>query len=407
VRRIIALAAISISIVLVTACGGSGDNVNGVGGNTIATAGSNVAAVVVNAGPTVNGQSVGDVNLLFTSVTICTPGSTTACQTINNIQVDTQSYGLRIIASALSSAVTLPAETNAANYPLAECTQFADGYTWGSLHTVDLTIAQEKAAGIPIQVIGDPAYPSVPADCASTGAQEDTVETFGANGILGIGPFDQDCGTCTTGTQTGHYYVCPTASTCADATVLLAQEVSNPVYEFSTDNNGVIIELPVVPAGGSATVSGALVFGIDTQQNNVFQNATPLYADENGDVTALYKSASLADSLFDTGSNANFVPDTTIPTCSDNPFLCPSSTLTTTVTMEDPTGTVSALTLNIANADTLFNGNPTFTAFSNLGSQNSDTTALVWGLPFFYGRNVYVAFDGRTNTVGTGPFYAY
>jgi hypothetical protein len=75
--------------------------------------------------------------------------------------------------------------------------------------------------------------------------------------------------------------------------------------------------------------------------------------------------------------------------------------------MEDPTGTVSALTLNIANADTLFNGNPTFTAFSNLGSQNSDTTALVWGLPFFYGRNVYVAFDGRTNTVGTGPFYAY
>jgi hypothetical protein len=368
---------------------------------------SNVAPVTVNAGPTVNGQPIGDVNLLFTSVTICTPGSTTACQTIDNIQVDTQSYGLRIIASALSSSVSLPAETDANNNPLAECAQFADGYSWGSLHTADMKIAQETASGIPVQVIGDPTYANVPADCSSAGAQEDTVATFGANGILGIGPFDEDCANCTTGTQSGHYYACPTPSTCQDAAVLVAQEVGNPVYHFATDNNGVIVELPSVPAAGSPTVSGSLVFGIDTQQNNVTQSSTFLYADTNGDVTAIYKGNSLPNSVFDTGSNANYIPDTTIPTCPDNPFMCPSSTLSTSVTNTDASGTLSAVTLDIANADTLFSTNPTFTAFSNLAAQNSDPTSLVWGMPFFYGRHVYVAFNGRTNTAGTGPFYSY
>jgi len=402
VLRHFAPAAIWIAALTVTACGGGSSS----NSNSVTTAASNVAAVTVNAGPMVNGQSVGDINLLFTSVKICAPGSTTACQTIDNIQVDTQSYGLRIIASALSASVALPAETDANSNPLAECAQFADGYSWGTLHTADLTIAQETAKDIPVQVIGDPAYPNVPADCSSAGAQEDTVATFGANGIIGIGPFDQDCAACTTGTQSGHYYVCPTASTCADTTVLVAQEVSNPVYQFITDNNGVIVEMPSVGASGSASVTGSLVFGIDTQQNNVFENVNVLYADTSGEVTAVYKGKSLT-SLFDTGSNANFVPDTSIPTCADNPFMCPSSTLSTGVTNEDSTGTTSGVTLNIANADTLFSSNPTFTAFSNLAGQNSDTTSLVWGMPFFYGRNVYVAFNGRTNTVGTGPFYAY
>jgi hypothetical protein len=403
VRRLIAVAAISISILIVSACGGSSSNGQN---SSVAGAGPNVAAVTVNSGPSVNGQSVGDINLLFMSVTVCTPGSTTACQTIDNVQVDTQSYGLRIIASALASSVSLPAETDANNNPLAECAQFADGYSWGSLRTADLQIAKETAAKVPVQVIGDPAFPTVPADCSSTGTQEDTVATFGANGILGVGLFQQDCGNCTVGTQTGHYYVCPTASTCQDATVLLAQEVSNPVYQFATDNNGIIVELPNVPAQGAATVSGSLVFGIDSQQNNVLQNATILYANESGDFTVVYKSTSYVDALFDTGSNANYIVDSTIPTCADNPFMCPSSTLTSSVSNEDETGTILPATLSVANADSLFSNN-SYTAFSNLAGQNSDATSFVWGLPFFFGRNVYFAYDGRTNTEGTGPFYAY
>ena len=30
-----------------------------------------------------------------------------------------------------------------------------------------------------------------------------------------------------------------------------------------------------------------------------------------------------------------------------------------------------------------------------------------FGLPFFFGRNVYTAFDGKTTSGGTGPYLAY
>ena len=53
-----------------------------------APAAANVASVVVDAGP----AGTSDVNTLFTTVTVCVPGSTTSCQTIDHIQVDTASY---------------------------------------------------------------------------------------------------------------------------------------------------------------------------------------------------------------------------------------------------------------------------------------------------------------------------
>ena len=58
---------------------------------------SNVADIVVDAGP-----SNDSVNTLFTSVTVCVPGSTTNCQTIDHIQIDTASFGLRILAPVLT-----------------------------------------------------------------------------------------------------------------------------------------------------------------------------------------------------------------------------------------------------------------------------------------------------------------
>jgi hypothetical protein len=44
-------------------------------------------------------------------------------------------------------------------------------------------------------------------------------------------------------------------------------------------------------------------------------------------------------------------------------------------------------------------------AISNLaGPQHSN---FDFGLPFFFGRNVLVAFDGKSTPGGTGPFTAY
>ena len=90
---------IGTSIAVLVACGGKGSTLSGGGStNQIAPPGSNVATVVVNAGPAGN-----DVNTLFTSVTICVPGSTTSCQTIDDIEIDTGSSGFRVLASALKA----------------------------------------------------------------------------------------------------------------------------------------------------------------------------------------------------------------------------------------------------------------------------------------------------------------
>ena len=50
-------------------------------------------------------------------------------------------------------------------------------------------------AGVPIQLIGSATFAAPPARCSGRGLpEEDTVDTFGANGILGVGSVTQDCG---------------------------------------------------------------------------------------------------------------------------------------------------------------------------------------------------------------------
>lgn len=46
--------------------------------------------------------------MLTTSVTVCVPG-TSNCVTIDNVQVDTGSQGLRVLASQLPASLELPA----------------------------------------------------------------------------------------------------------------------------------------------------------------------------------------------------------------------------------------------------------------------------------------------------------
>ena len=177
------------------------------GSATVATAGApNVEPVTVDGGPT--GLNPPSVNTPFVSVTVCVPG-TSDCQTIDHVEVDTGSVGLRLIASVVTLA--LPALKDASNNPLAECLQFADGTSWGSVVTADITMptSGEAAKGVNVQLIGASAAGSPPAAC--TGTAENTVDTFGANGIIGVGPFTNDCnvsGDCTPNGQSASYYYC-------------------------------------------------------------------------------------------------------------------------------------------------------------------------------------------------------
>ena len=76
------------------------------------------------------------------------------------------------------------------------------GYTWGPVQTADVEMASEKASSAPIQVLSDTDF-TAPTNCTDNGASSDTLSTLGANGIVGVGLFTQDCGSYCETVQTG------------------------------------------------------------------------------------------------------------------------------------------------------------------------------------------------------------
>ena len=402
-NRILAAGACGILLFAVGCGGNSGSSTT----TTTTPSGSNVQAITVNAGP------AGDyANGAFTSVTVCVPGTST-CQTIEGVLVDTGSSGLRLLSSALT--VALPQQDASDGNPVVECLPFISGYTWGPVQTADVELADEKASSTPIQVISASDFP-VPTACSDFGTSEETLSDLGANGILGVGNFPQDCGgACTTtgASNPGLYYECP-ASGCVIVAESLAQQVQNPVVLFSTDNNGVIIELPAA-SEPEATLSGSLVFGIGTQSNNGLNGATIYSVDDYGNFITTYKGTAYNQSFLDSGSNGLYFLDTAatgLPDCTDaDYFYCPSATQSLSAITEGSTGTPSStITFSVANADDLFNDNPTATVLGQLAGPNilpNNLTGFDWGLPFFYGRNVYTAIYGQSTPGGTGPYWAY
>jgi hypothetical protein len=410
VRSLLTFLSFSALLFAVACGGGSSGNSSSAGGNTVVTSASNVQPIAVNAGPAYDGvnPNTAYANGAFTSVTVCVPGSST-CQTIDGVLVDTGSIGLRLLASAVT--VPLPQSTMNGS-PMSECNQFVDGYTYGSVRLADMKIAGEQASSMPIQLVGDPSFSSVPISCTNTGlVAENDLQSLGANGVLGVGPFLQDCGTGCAVSLTStpdFYYVCP-SSGCQQTLVSLAQELPNPVSLFAQDNNGVVIELPSVPSAGVASVSGSLVFGIGTQSNNGLSGATVLLTDANASFTTIYSNVGYSGSFIDSGSNALYFLDagtTGIAVCSSNSgFYCPTATRDLSATDQGADGTTKGINFTLANAETLFNANPNFTAFSNLAGPNPG--AFDWGLPFFFGRNVFTAIEQQSTPGGMGPYFAY
>jgi hypothetical protein len=367
--------------------------------------------VTVDGGP-VPGQN--NANLLYADVRVCVPG-TSNCQTITGVQVDTGSSGLRLLSSALTLA--LPQSSGPGGHPLAECLQYVNSSTWGSVRTADVQLGGEIGRSIPIQVIGDPATPKVPSDCTSGGfPTNDTQKDLGANGILGVGSYVEDCGEACTQTgaaNPGQYYECPSPTGCRVTNVGLAHQVANPVAFFGSDGNGVVITLPSV-AEVAPTLSGSMIFGIGTQPNNALGSAKVFRFDRRGYFATQWNGASLPYSFLDTGSNFLFFPDKKIPTCSDfTDFFCPKETLSVSATIVGTNGSSAVIPFTVGNADALFKRfdsvfatvcGPNFVAGASdaIGPNSFD-----WGLPFHFGRTVFTSIDGRTTPAGVGPFVAF
>src|SRR5271157_4009211 len=381
----------------------------------------NLQPLTVDAGP--QPQTFTTINEAFTSVTVCVPNTTT-CQTIDHVLVDTGSSGLRLLSSVLT--VPLPQQNDSSGNPLDECMVFLDGYVWGPVSLADISITGEKASSAPVQVvIPDSISPPVPSGCSSqtTGPNEgNSVSALGANGVIGLGVFQQDCGlACTTANgsipdaerlQHPVYYDC-SASPCNPTYVTLAQQVPNPVTMFSLDNNGVLIFLPAVPAGGVSTVNGSLIFGIGTQSNNALQSATvytvPDSGANRGDITTTFDGVSYPASFIDSGSNGIFFLDsatTGIATCTvqNSTWYCPTSSPDfLSASNQGTNGNQGVVNFSIENANLLLNtGN---TAFSTLGGPQPGS--FDFGLAFFFGKDVFTALENMNTPGGPGPYFAY
>ena len=410
---------------------------------------NNVAQLVVNGGPLLSTYPY--PNGVFTSVTICEPGSTTSCATVDYILVDTGSFGLRVLQSALPGVNLTPITLS--GLTLNDCVQFGDfSYVWGEVAPADVSISGEKASSIPIHLIADPAGgPSqVPSSCSNGGTwtDDDTLQNLLANGILGIGPEPTDCifagvDYCdgSNGSVQPVYYWCsnPATSSCTAGTAAVpaSQQVTNPVVMFATDNNGSSITFPSVPSSGESTATGTLTFGIGTQSNNGLGNATvytpnQVSADLGWAITTDYSQLGLylPFSFIDSGSSLFYIPNPNGTLIADCPspndlFFCPASNLVnqsaTNTGANNASGTVN---FEIDNADTLFaTGDLAFATLAGQYGTATDCTtgttdgncAFDWGMPFFYGRTVFTSIDcpsGFTCTAlpsgqPAAPWWAY
>lgn len=316
----------------------------------------------------------------------------------------------------------MPDPNAEATNTIQECLQFADGYAWGPVSMAKVSVGGESTStAIPVQVIaGSTSSPSVPSPCSSaspSSTQIDSVDNLGANGVLGVGVFAQDCGGgCAQEVNNNMYWSCVTATnTCASTTQSETIQVANPVTAFPTDNNGVILQLPPVSSSGAATAAGFLVFGISTQTNNTLPASAHVLTVPNGgtnagNFTTNFNGQTLTSSFIDSGSNALFFNDTALEgyECYSGNFYCPPSTTPLNATNQGSDGTTSSISFSIVDLSKLNTSNFALTDIGGPAPPIPNFGGYFdWGLPFFYGRTIFFAIEGA-NAGGTqGPYYAY
>ena len=414
---------------LLNACGGGSGGGSSSNSSAVVSGtpiqGSNVMPVVVNAGLS------GIANRLYASVTVCTPG-TSNCVAIDNVLVDTGSSGLRLISSTSLTHLGLAPPGGVST--LQNCVRFLDNSSaWGNVKVADVKLGGMLASSMPVQIINDPGITAL-SPCPGTALQtaQATVtndpHALNANGILGIGIYAEDCGSaCSSNSSNGVYYTC-TSSSCSGTAAATSVQVQNPVPHFASDNNGVVVVLPLVSSTGATTVTGSVLFGVGTRQNNQLGSSTLLQTSAannyniNTSITAAQPSGNatitnlgnMPGSFLDTGSNGLYFGTAAMSKCTPSTYYyCPpsGSPVTFSATLSGNNGGSKAITFVATNANDQFTS--AYFALPALTGVASNNTDFDWGLPFYFGRTVFLGIEGLSastgvgNTTVTGPFYAF
>ncbi len=94
-----------------------------------------------------------------------------------------------------------------------------------------------------------------------------------------------------------------------------------------------------------------------------------------------------------------------LPNCTGNNsvFFCPQSTTNLSATIAGASGSpVGTVPFQVGNFSSITNSSNN--VFSDIGGNGIGD--FDWGLPFFFGRNVYIGFEIKSS-LGTGQYFAY
>jgi hypothetical protein len=342
-------------------------------------------------------------NMPCVSVQICDTSNPTICATVDNVLLDTGSYGLRVFASALPQAFVqqnLHQILNSSNQPIAEIVNYGDGdCNWGPVVSGLIKMdATDITSSIPLQLV-DSSYLNNPFGC-STNPQE-----FGSNGILGVGPYPDD-------SSTGQYYIYNGQSGSLPYSPIESQVVKNPVAYLSnlTSRKGITIALPQIGNYGGYNAVGYMTFGVNSAivNSHIYpispQGILPITMP-----TSVNELANIQYGFLDTGSNGLFFITPTLASYVCNGWYCPPETLNFNATNLDVGNVPVPTEFSIINAYTLFNTTNN-NAASNLGGRIDDpefTPFIDYGLPFFFGKQVQICFDGSTCNGRAGPYWSF
>ena len=162
------------------------------------------------------------------------------------------------------------------------------------------------------------------------------------------------------------------------------------------------LAFPPVPVGGATTLAGTLTFGLGSQPSNQLGTANVLPTDARGNFTTIYKQRTYTTAFIDSGSNGWFFDDPSLPVCGD--FYCPLTALALSAVNrardDQAEVTVSFLVDDINALTSRISAPHAAGPFGLL--QTFD-----WGIPFFFGRKVFLALQGARTPWGTGPYWVY
>lgn len=380
------LAAFAAALLL-SACGGGGGGGSSAGPTD---GGGNAAAVVVPNTLSMTVERGFDTgaswypNQPFVSLEICKP-DLTGCVTLPKVLVDTGSFGLRIFESALNGVTPTPISHQGGE--LRQCAGFGSGYALGRVVKVGLKMAGASARDLPIQVIETSAS-AAPNDCASTGSAQFTAkEQVGGNAILGIGPLATDSGA---GLRV-RYYVRNGNQNTLVSQVPSDLAVANPIGRLDQHANGAVLDFPAAEANGNATLSGSLILGLNTAANNATTGVNFLRVNDSARLWATV-GGTRYPGLIDSGSNYYHFPYRILAPCANTIFFCPPVAQRVPITLQD-TGQTMSLAREFTIDD--YNRYGANAAQPGLAGYESGATEMILGLPFFYGRKIYVSIQGK------------